>query len=163
MNIVLRCIIPPVLTGLRSPDATGVSMCLRRRRRNRQQELPPRSSFPGRQCGNRAHLCHRDAEPAERQHVHSGALASGSGLRSSGRLHGAGAGSNGLGERGRRRDPGQELMRIEGVEVGEIKARFITARAQLQIRLKQPSSGRRRCAEQRVGSRKSLLEAQAEL
>lgn len=57
--------------------------------------------------------------------------------------------------------PGQELMRIEGVEVGEIKAQFITARAQLKF-VEANLQRQKTLAEQRVGSQKSLLEAQAE-
>lgn len=57
--------------------------------------------------------------------------------------------------------PGMELMQIEGVEVGEIKARFITARAQLKF-AESTLERQKTLNEQRVSSRKTLLEAQAE-
>jgi membrane fusion protein, heavy metal efflux system len=57
--------------------------------------------------------------------------------------------------------PGMELMQIEGVEVGEIKARFITARAQLKF-TESTLERQKTLNEQRVGSRKTLLEAQAD-
>ena len=47
--------------------------------------------------------------------------------------------------------PGQELMRIEGVEVGEIKAKFITARAQLKF-VEANLQRQKTLAEQHVGS-----------
>lgn len=56
---------------------------------------------------------------------------------------------------------GQELMQIEGVEVGEIKSRFIKAKAQLafaEASLKRQQS----LMSQNVGAQKSVLEAQAE-
>jgi membrane fusion protein, heavy metal efflux system len=56
---------------------------------------------------------------------------------------------------------GQELMQIEGVEVGEIKSRFIKAKAQLayvEASLKRQQS----LLNQNVGSQKTVLEAQAE-
>jgi len=56
---------------------------------------------------------------------------------------------------------GQELMQIEGVEIGEIKSRFIKAKAQLafaEASLKRQQS----LLSQNVGAQKSALEAQAE-
>ena len=56
---------------------------------------------------------------------------------------------------------GQELMDIEGVEIGEIKSLFLKAKAQLtyaEASLKRQQS----LADQNVGSQKALLEAQAE-
>ncbi len=56
---------------------------------------------------------------------------------------------------------GQELMHIEGVEVGEIKSKFITARAQL--RYAQANFERQKTLlEQKVGSQKAFLEAESE-
>jgi membrane fusion protein, heavy metal efflux system len=63
-----------------------------------------------------------------------------------------------LGDRVRR---GQELMHIEGVEIGDIKSRFIKARAQKQLAdgaLKRQQS----LLDQNIGSQKTLLEAKAE-
>lgn len=56
---------------------------------------------------------------------------------------------------------GQELMHIEGLEVGEIKSNFIKAKAQL----KYTEAGYQRqktLLEQKVGSQKSFLEAQSD-
>ena len=56
---------------------------------------------------------------------------------------------------------GQELMHIEGVEIGEIKSGFIKAKAHLtyaEAALRRQQS----LIEQSVGAQKSLLEAQAE-
>jgi cobalt-zinc-cadmium efflux system membrane fusion protein len=56
---------------------------------------------------------------------------------------------------------GQELMEIEGVEVGEIKSRFIKAKAQLAFA--EASLNRQQSLlSQNVGAQKSVLEAQAE-
>ena len=56
---------------------------------------------------------------------------------------------------------GQELMQIEGVEIGEIKSGFIKAKAHLAYA---DAAFRRQQAlmEQNIGAQKSLLEAQAE-
>ncbi len=56
---------------------------------------------------------------------------------------------------------GQELMLIEGLEIGEIKAAFIKARA--QYRYEEAAVKRQRTLrEQNIGSEKALLEAEAE-
>jgi membrane fusion protein, heavy metal efflux system len=62
---------------------------------------------------------------------------------------------------GDRVQPGQELMHIEGVEIGDIKSGFIKAKAQLvyaEAALKRQQA----LIEQNVGAQKSLLESQAE-
>ncbi|MCX6134819.1 MAG: efflux RND transporter periplasmic adaptor subunit [Ignavibacteriales bacterium] len=62
---------------------------------------------------------------------------------------------------GDRVEVGQELMEIEGVEIGEIKARFIKAKAHLaytEAGLKRQQS----LMDQNIGAQKSLLEAQAD-
>lgn len=56
---------------------------------------------------------------------------------------------------------GQTLMKIEGIEIGEIKAQFIKARAEFnyaEANLKRQKT----LLEQKAGSQKSFLEAQAE-
>ncbi len=56
---------------------------------------------------------------------------------------------------------GQELMRIEGLEVGEIKSNFIKAKA--HVKYAEANYQRQKTLlEQKVGSQKSFLEAQAE-
>ncbi|RPH31385.1 efflux RND transporter periplasmic adaptor subunit, partial [bacterium] len=56
---------------------------------------------------------------------------------------------------------GQELMLIEGLEIGEIKAAFIKAKAHL--RYAESAARRQRLLhEQNIGSEKALLEAEAE-
>lgn len=56
---------------------------------------------------------------------------------------------------------GQELMQVEGMEIGEIKAEFLSAKANLEY-LKSNYERQKKLMEQKVGSQKSLLEAQAE-
>jgi cobalt-zinc-cadmium efflux system membrane fusion protein len=57
---------------------------------------------------------------------------------------------------------GQQLMLIEGLEIGEIKAAFIKAKAHL--RFAEAAARRQRLLnEQNIGSDKALLEAEAEL
>jgi cobalt-zinc-cadmium efflux system membrane fusion protein len=56
---------------------------------------------------------------------------------------------------------GQELMHIEGLEVGEIKSNFIKAKAQLKY-AEANYQRQKTLLEQKVGSQKSFLEAQAE-
>ena len=56
---------------------------------------------------------------------------------------------------------GQELMLIEGLEIGEIKADFIKARAQYQY-AEAALKRQRTLREQNIGSEKALLEAEAE-
>jgi membrane fusion protein, heavy metal efflux system len=56
---------------------------------------------------------------------------------------------------------GQELMEIEGVEIGEIKARFIKAKAQLAF-AEAAWKRQQTLMEQNIGAQKTLLEAQAE-
>jgi membrane fusion protein, heavy metal efflux system len=63
-----------------------------------------------------------------------------------------------LGSRVRR---GQQLMQIEGLEIGEIKARFITAKSRYEFATS-TLERQRALAEQNIGAKKSLLEAQAE-
>jgi cobalt-zinc-cadmium efflux system membrane fusion protein len=55
----------------------------------------------------------------------------------------------------------QELMHIEGLEVGEIKSNFIKAKAQLKY-AGANYQRQKTLAEQKVGSQKALLESQAE-
>jgi cobalt-zinc-cadmium efflux system membrane fusion protein len=56
---------------------------------------------------------------------------------------------------------GQELMHIEGLEVGEIKSNFIKTRAQLKY-AEANYQRQKTLLEQKVGSQKSFLEAQSE-
>jgi membrane fusion protein, heavy metal efflux system len=56
---------------------------------------------------------------------------------------------------------GQELMHIEGLEVGEIKSKFIKAKAQLTF-AEANYQRQKTLLEQQVGSQKSFLEAQSE-
>lgn len=56
---------------------------------------------------------------------------------------------------------GQELMHIEGLEVGEIKSNFIKAKAQLKY-AEANYQRQKTLVEQKVGSQKAFLEAQAE-
>ncbi len=56
---------------------------------------------------------------------------------------------------------GQELMHIEGLEVGEIKSNFIKAKAQLKY-AETNYQRQKTLLEQKVGSQKAFLEAQAE-
>jgi membrane fusion protein, heavy metal efflux system len=63
-----------------------------------------------------------------------------------------------IGERVRR---GQVLMRIEGLEIGTVKADYIKSRAQLKY-ADETLKRQRSLSDQNVGSKKSLLEAQAE-
>ena len=56
---------------------------------------------------------------------------------------------------------GQELMHVEGLEIGEIKAGFLTAKANLEFQ-KANYERQKTLLEQKVGSQKSFLEAQAE-
>jgi membrane fusion protein, heavy metal efflux system len=56
---------------------------------------------------------------------------------------------------------GQELMHIEGLEVGEIKSNFIKAKAQLKF-VEANYERQKTLLEQNVGSQKAFLEAQAE-
>ena len=56
---------------------------------------------------------------------------------------------------------GQELMHIEGLEVGEIKSNFIKAKAQLKY-AEANHERQKTLLEQKVGSQKVFLEAQAE-
>lgn len=56
---------------------------------------------------------------------------------------------------------GQELMHIEGLEVGEIKSNFIKAKAQLKY-AEANCQRQKTLLEQKVGSQKAFLEAQAE-
>ena len=56
---------------------------------------------------------------------------------------------------------GQTLMQIEGVEIGEIKAQFIKAKAELDFAVANLER-QKTLNEQKVGSKKSLQEAQAE-
>ncbi|MDP4174493.1 MAG: efflux RND transporter periplasmic adaptor subunit [Bacteroidota bacterium] len=57
--------------------------------------------------------------------------------------------------------PGQALMQVEGLEIGEIKAGFLTSKANLDFK-KANYERQKLLLEQNVGSRKSLLEAQSE-
>lgn len=57
--------------------------------------------------------------------------------------------------------PNQELMRIEGLEVGEIKSNFIKARAHLTY-AEANYDRQKTLLQEKVGSQKSFLEAQAE-
>lgn len=56
---------------------------------------------------------------------------------------------------------GQELMHIEGLEVGEIKSNFIKAKAQLKF-AEANFQRQKSLVEQKVGSQKAFLEAQSE-
>ncbi|MGE5430811.1 MAG: efflux RND transporter periplasmic adaptor subunit, partial [Syntrophomonadaceae bacterium] len=56
---------------------------------------------------------------------------------------------------------GQILMNIEGIEIGEIKAQFIKARAEYNF-ADQNLKRQKTLLEQKAGSQKSFLEAQAE-
>jgi len=56
---------------------------------------------------------------------------------------------------------GQELMHIEGLEVGAIKSNFIKAKAQLKF-AKANYERQKTLLEQKVGSQKAFLEAQSE-
>jgi cobalt-zinc-cadmium efflux system membrane fusion protein len=56
---------------------------------------------------------------------------------------------------------GQELMRIEGLEVGEIKSNFIKAKAQLKY-AEANYERQKTLLEQKVGSQKAFLECQSE-
>jgi membrane fusion protein, heavy metal efflux system len=56
---------------------------------------------------------------------------------------------------------GQELMHIEGLEVGEIKSNFIKAKAQLKY-AEANYERQKTLLEQKVGSQKSFLEVQAD-
>ena len=56
---------------------------------------------------------------------------------------------------------GQELMQVEGLQIGEIKAGFLKAKAALEYQ-KANYERQRTLNEQKIGSQKSLLEAQAE-
>ena len=56
---------------------------------------------------------------------------------------------------------GQELMHIEGLEVGEIKSNFIKAKAQLKY-AEANFERQKTLLEQKVGSQKAFLEAQAD-
>lgn len=56
---------------------------------------------------------------------------------------------------------GQVLMHVEGLEIGEIKAAYITAKSNLEL-MKANYERQKVLSEQRVGSQKSLLEAQTE-
>lgn len=56
---------------------------------------------------------------------------------------------------------GQELMRIEGLEVGEIVSKFIKARAQLKY-IEENRQRQKSLLDQQVGSQKAYLEVQAE-
>jgi membrane fusion protein, heavy metal efflux system len=63
---------------------------------------------------------------------------------------------------GDRVSKGQDLMLLEGLEIGEIKAAFI--KAQAALRYAEASAKRQRLLnEQNIGSDKALLEAEAEL
>ncbi len=55
----------------------------------------------------------------------------------------------------------QELMHIEGLEVGEIKSKFIKAKAQLKF-AEANYERQKTLVEQKVGSQKAFLEAQSE-
>ncbi|HEX2869144.1 MAG TPA: efflux RND transporter periplasmic adaptor subunit [Ignavibacteriales bacterium] len=56
---------------------------------------------------------------------------------------------------------GQELMDVEGLEIGEIKAAYITAKSSLNFQ-KANYDRQKVLSEQKVGSQKALLEAQSE-
>ena len=56
---------------------------------------------------------------------------------------------------------GQELMHVEGLEIGEIKAAFLSAKANLEFQ-KANYERQMTLIEQKIGSQKSFLEAQAE-
>lgn len=56
---------------------------------------------------------------------------------------------------------GQELMLVEGLEIGEIKAGFVSAKANLDFQ-KANFDRQKTLIEQNIGSQKSFLEAQAE-
>lgn len=56
---------------------------------------------------------------------------------------------------------GQELMHVEGLEIGEIKAGFVKAKANLEFQ-KANYERQKKLIEQKVGSQKSFLETQAE-
>jgi membrane fusion protein, heavy metal efflux system len=56
---------------------------------------------------------------------------------------------------------GQELMLVEGLEIGEIKAGFLSAKANLDFQ-KANFDRQKTLIEQNIGSQKSFLEAQAE-
>jgi len=57
--------------------------------------------------------------------------------------------------------PGQELMQVEGLEIGEIKAGFLTAKANLDFQ-KVNFERQKLLIQENIGSQKSFLEAQAE-
>jgi membrane fusion protein, heavy metal efflux system len=54
---------------------------------------------------------------------------------------------------------GQELMMVEGLEIGEIKARFLSARANLEYE-KANFERQKKLLEEKIGAHKSLLESQ---
>ncbi|MCE7858090.1 MAG: hypothetical protein DYG97_16455, partial [Ignavibacteria bacterium CHB3] len=56
---------------------------------------------------------------------------------------------------------GQELMLVEGLEIGEIKAGYLKAKANLDFHLAN-FERQKKLIEQNVGSQKSFLESQAE-
>ena len=56
---------------------------------------------------------------------------------------------------------GQELMQVEGLEIGEIKAAFLSAKANLEFQ-KANFERQKTLIDQKIGSQKSFLEAQAE-
>ncbi len=57
--------------------------------------------------------------------------------------------------------PGQELMHVEGLEIGEIKAGFLSAKANLDFQ-KVNFERQKLLIQENIGSQKSFLEAQAE-